>query len=199
MSAVPDPAAIAKLANEFFAALPGAAAVASRTRVYHRLRPTSEWRFPSHRRGCSGFSERDVFFPRCAGPRNSGHPSPPLQSPASALNESDFRAIAASLSGALPSYRPTQAATPPGRCPALPRRRLRLKGRPWATSPQIPRAEMILSPEFPQSRRHHQRLPQVDLIWQRRLRARRDRFRHSRKQDFGQWGGRTTDDFRRSE
>jgi cysteine desulfurase/selenocysteine lyase len=126
MSAVPDPAVIAKLANEFFAALPGAASPANAT-------------VPDY--------PREMFsFP--AAP-NTGFGQPPSATPIGALTEADFRAIAASLAGALPLAPQVTAAAPPTAMPGSSPVDTAGAG-PWAAAPQIPpAAEMYSFPGVP--------------------------------------------------
>jgi cysteine desulfurase/selenocysteine lyase len=150
MSAVPNPAVIEKLANEFFAALPGAASPANAQSP--SASPNQPVAIPGAPPTAVPDFPRAMFsFPAVPDPRViPGIPSPPLQSPAGALNEADFRAIAASLSGAT-ALVPTSVAVAP---PALPGPATSSveaqKGGPWATSPQIPpAAEMYSFPGVP--------------------------------------------------
>jgi len=106
MSAVPDPAAIAKLANEFFAALPGAASPANA--ALSSPSPNAAEPIPVAPPGVPDYPREMFSFPAVP---NAGVPQPP-SSPTSALNESDFRAIAASLAARCHSL-PSQ-----GRCSA---------------------------------------------------------------------------------
>ena len=78
-----------------------------------------------------------------------GMPQPPSVSPASALNEADFRAIAASLAGALPLAPQVTAATAPAAVPASSSAFNAENGGPWAAAPQIPPAAEMYS--FPWS------------------------------------------------
>jgi cysteine desulfurase / selenocysteine lyase len=160
MSAVPDPAVIAKLANEFFAALPGAG-------------PPTNAGLPAPAPGDAGVI-RAVALPPVAGslpgappksvpnsipdypremfsfPSNAGMPQPPSVSPASPLNEADFRAIAASLAGALPLAPQVTAASAPAAVPASSSAFNAENGGPWAAGSQTPpAAEMYSFPGVP--------------------------------------------------
>jgi cysteine desulfurase / selenocysteine lyase len=130
MAAVPDPAVIARLANEFFAALPGAAA-------------------PDYPRDV--FSVAAVPNPRAVAPPGiPGVPQLPSSPPSGALNEADFRAIAASLAGATPLAPQVSAAAPPPAMPGSPSSVDGGRGGPWAAAPQIPAAaEMYSFPGVP--------------------------------------------------
>jgi cysteine desulfurase/selenocysteine lyase len=129
VAAVPDPAVIARLANEFFAALPGATA-------------------PDYPREI--FSVPAVPNPRAVVPGIPGVPTPPSPPPSGALNEADFRAIAASLAGEMPLAPQIPTAAPP---PAMPGSTSSVdggKGGPWAAAPEIPpAAEMYSFPGVP--------------------------------------------------
>jgi cysteine desulfurase / selenocysteine lyase len=144
MSALPDPAVIAKLANELFAALPGAAAPpnapSSSPSSNHvgTISAAPGATIPDYPRG---------MFSLPAVP-NKGVPQPP--SPASALTEADFRAIAASLVGALPLAPQLTTAAPPATMPLSSSSADAGSGGPWATAPQIPpAAEMYPFPGVP--------------------------------------------------
>ena len=107
IAAVPDPAVIAKLANEFFAALPGSALPAS---VGTRPPSSNEAGANPSARGAVPDYPREMFsFPAVPKAEVLHEPA---ASPASALNEADFRAIAASLAGALPLAPQVTAAAP---------------------------------------------------------------------------------------
>jgi hypothetical protein len=114
MSAVPDPAVIAKLANEFFAALPGAACACERG--VSSLSPPGAGAIPTPRRERpSPDYPRETFSSPAPNPlRSSG-----TVSHRSALNEADFRAIAASLAGELPLAPQVTTAAPPAAILAL--------------------------------------------------------------------------------
>jgi len=148
MAALPDPAVIAKLANEFFAALPGAATAASVSSASPneadlRAIPgaTPQVAAPDYPRAMAPFS---------AVP-NSEVPQPPSAPPAGALNEADFRAIAASLAGATALVPQVSAAAS---LPAIPFRPSPSvdggEGGPWSTAPQFPpTGEMFSFPGVP--------------------------------------------------
>jgi cysteine desulfurase/selenocysteine lyase len=154
MAALADPAVIAKLANEFFAALPGAAAPrdagvssASPKEVDLRAIPGAA------PRAAAPDYPREVFsFPAAPNPRSvPGVPQPPSSPPTGALNEADFRAIAASLAGATALVPHVSAAAPPPSVPSSsPSSVDGGKGGPWAAAPQIPPgAEMFSFPGVP--------------------------------------------------
>src|SRR6202453_3388008 len=153
-AALPDPAVIARLANEFFAALPGTAEpqnasgpAASANEVDLRLPSGSAPRtaVPDY--------QREMFsFPAA---QNSGSvpalPQTPSTLPIGALNEADFQAIASSLAGmvALVPQFPTPAAPPAIPSPSLSSLEGEKTG-PWAAAPQFPPAlEMFSFPGVP--------------------------------------------------
>jgi len=145
MSALPDPAVIAKLANEFFTALPGAAVPPNAP----PLSPTP------HQAGAIPAAPGAVVpdYPRgmFSFPAPNAVPSAP-QPPAStsALNEADFRAIAASLAGELPPAPQVTTAAPPAEVPLSSSSADAGGGGPWAAPPQIPpAAEMYSFPGVP--------------------------------------------------
>ncbi len=162
MSAVPDPAVIAKLANEFFAALPGAGPPANAGLSSPAPSEAGEIRAVALPAVAGSLPDappksvpnsvpdypREMFsLPRVS---NAGMPQPPSVSPASALNEADFRAIAASLAGALPLAPQVTAATAPAAVPASSSAFNAENGGPWAAAPQIPpAAEMYSFPGVP--------------------------------------------------
>jgi cysteine desulfurase / selenocysteine lyase len=154
VAALPDPAVIARLANEFFAALPGTAEpqnasgpAASANEVNLRLPSGSAPRtaVPDY--------QREMFsFPAA---QNSGSvpalPQTPSTLPIGALNEADFQAIASSLAGmvALVPQFPTPAAPPAIPSPSLSSLEGEKTG-PWAAAPQFPPAlEMFSFPGVP--------------------------------------------------
>ena len=174
MAAVPDPEVIAKLANEFFAALPGTVLPensgpssplsssplpSGAGTIPVAVQPAGPDSFP----GAPPKSVPD--YPRAmfslpsvpnagvpnAGVPNAGVPQPPSVSPAGALNEADFRAIAASLAGALPLAPQVTGAAPPAAVSAAPSSAFSAEnGGPWAAAPQIPpAAEMYSFPAVP--------------------------------------------------
>ena len=151
MSAVPDPAAIAKLANEFFAALPATASPANAPASSPSSPSTESGAIPAAPRSVPDFPREMFSFPAAPNPPAvsgvSLQPSPP---PTSALSEADFRAIAASLSGTtalVPPSAPAASPTLPGVSSSSVEAQ---KGGPWAASPQIPpAAEMYSFPGVP--------------------------------------------------
>jgi cysteine desulfurase/selenocysteine lyase len=149
IAAVPDPAVIAKLANEFFAALPGSALPAS---VGTRPPSSNEAGANPSARGAVPDYPREMFsFPAVPKAEVLHEPA---ASPASALNEADFRAIAASLAGALPLAPQVTAAAPTvaptDSSPSSSSSANAEPGGPWAAAPQIPpAAEMYSFPGVP--------------------------------------------------
>jgi cysteine desulfurase / selenocysteine lyase len=141
MSAVPDPAVIAKLANEFFAALPGAPVPPN---APSSLSPPQAEAIPAAPGAAVPDYPRGMFsFP--AAPN-----APQPTSPASALSEADFRAIAASLAGELPLAPQVTTAAPPAAIPLSTSSADAGSGGPWAAAPQIPpAAEMYSFPGVP--------------------------------------------------
>jgi cysteine desulfurase / selenocysteine lyase len=152
-AALPDPTVLARLANEFFAALPNAAeplggsVPAASNEVDLPVPPGSTARtaLPDY--------QRDTFsFPAVpnsgSGP---GLPDMPSAVPTGALNEADFRAIAASLAGAvalLPQALPP--ASPSAIHSLSPSSLEGEKAGPWAATPQFPPAvEMFSFPGVP--------------------------------------------------
>jgi cysteine desulfurase / selenocysteine lyase len=139
MTALPDPTVIAKLANEFFAALPGAPAGspndASPRAIPGAAPPAAVPDYP-----------RETFsVPAVPNQRSiPGGPQLPSSPTAGVLNEDDFRAIAASLAGVMPLA---------SQAPALPAASSSVdggKGGPWPAAPQIPpAAEMYSFPGVP--------------------------------------------------
>jgi cysteine desulfurase / selenocysteine lyase len=153
VTAVPDAAVIAKLANEFFAALPLAPLpqetapeeLASGADLPAIPGVAPQAAMPGYPREMFSFSG----VPNV--PAVPSLPRPPLSPPAAALNEADFRAIAASLAGAT-SFAPqiTSGAPPPaipGSSSAFPDGE---KADPWSTAPQLaPNTEMYSFPAVP--------------------------------------------------
>jgi cysteine desulfurase / selenocysteine lyase len=153
-AALPDPAVLARLANEFFAALPGAAEppgasvpAASPNEVDLRVP------YGSAARTAVSDYQREMFsFPGVA---NSGSvpglPEMPSNVPIGALNEADFRAIAASLAGvmALVPQVPTPAFSPAILSPSS----FSFEGEKagaWTAAPKFPPAvEMFSFPGVP--------------------------------------------------
>jgi cysteine desulfurase / selenocysteine lyase len=149
---LPDPAVIARLANEFFAAMSSAA-----QRPGANVRAASpnevDLRVPSGSAPRTSVPDypREMFsFPAVP---NSGSvpglPETPSTSPIGALNEADFRAIAASLASvvALVPQVPTPA-SPPATIRSS-SSVLEEKG-PWTAAPQFPPAvEMFSCPRIP--------------------------------------------------
>ncbi len=168
MSAVPDPAVIAKLANEFFAALPGAfpgtlpQAVTPPNTAVPPASPTDV-----DLRGISGAAPHAAVpdyppetFPVPGMPNQRsipGGPQMPSSPPTGVLNEADFRAIAASLAGATPLVPQVTSAAPSSTASTIPGSSSSSlsssdgeKGSPWAAAPQIPpAAEMYSFPGVP--------------------------------------------------
>src|SRR5208282_1753852 len=147
MSAVPDPAMIAKLANEFFAALPGVASPAS----VAAPSPSEAGAIPAALGAAVPDYPRETFSTPAVPNQRSvpGGPQLPSSPPSSVLTEADFRAIAASLAGATPLAPQVSTAAPPpavtGSSPSSTD-----GGGPWATAPQIPpAAEMYSFPGVP--------------------------------------------------
>jgi len=151
MSAVPDPAVIAKLANEFFAALPGTVTPANAVVSSPSSPPTESGAIPAAPRSIPDLPREMFSFPTVPNPPAASgvslQPSPP---PTGALSEADFRAIAASLSGATALVPPSATDAPPALPGASASSVEAQKGGPWATSPQIPpAAEMYSFPGVP--------------------------------------------------
>jgi cysteine desulfurase / selenocysteine lyase len=152
--AFPDPAVIARLANELFAALPGApeppyAPVSEASADPVDLRMISE----TLPRATVPDYPREMFsFPTAPIPRSvPGSPNLPSSPPADALNEADFRSIAASL-GNVTALVPLFPADSPA--PALPipssSSLAAEKSGPWTVAPQFPPAmEMFSFPGVP--------------------------------------------------
>jgi cysteine desulfurase/selenocysteine lyase len=148
VATLPDPAVLARLANEFFAALPGASVPAASPHEVDLRVPSG-----SVPRTFGPDYPREMFsFP---GVPNSGSvpglPEMPSNVPIGALNEADFRAIAASLAGvvALMPQVPTPASPPAIPSPSS----SFLEGEeagPWSAAPQFPPAvEMFSFPGVP--------------------------------------------------
>jgi cysteine desulfurase/selenocysteine lyase len=150
---LPDPAVIARLANEFFAALPGAAEpsgasvpAASPNEVGLRVPAGSAPKaaVPDY--------QREVFsFPAAPNPGTlPAIPVIPSTAPIDALNDADFQAIVASLTGvtSLVPQLPTPA-SPPATSPSLSSIEGEKAG-PWAPAPQFPLATgMFFFPGVP--------------------------------------------------
>jgi cysteine desulfurase/selenocysteine lyase len=171
MAAVPDPAVIARLANDFFAALPGAGMPAD-SAVRDAPMPFESMPFAStpveptpaiDLRAVPGTlpgavpltaasdHPREMFsIPALPDARSiPGGPQLPSSPPSGPLNEADFRAIAASLAGALPLAPQVSAAATPSAIPSSPSAGAEKVG-PWAAAPQIPpAAEMYSFPGVP--------------------------------------------------
>jgi cysteine desulfurase/selenocysteine lyase len=140
MSAVPDPAVIAKLANEFFAALPGGALPSSA--ALSSPSPNQAGAVPAAPGAAVPDYPREIFsFP--AVPKAEA--PPPSASAASALQVADFRAIAASLAGALPLAPQVTAAAPPAVMPGSSPPVDAENGGSWAAAPRIPPVVEIYS------------------------------------------------------
>jgi cysteine desulfurase / selenocysteine lyase len=142
MSALPDPTMIAKLANEFFAALPGAAVPPNAP----SSSPNQAGAVPAAPGAVVPDYPRETF----SSPAAPNAAQPPSTSPANALNEADFSAIAASLAGALPLAPQVTTAAPPAATPVSSSSADAGNGGPWAAAPQIPAAaEMYSFPGVP--------------------------------------------------
>jgi len=149
VAAFPDPTLIARLANEFFAALPGAAEpvgasgpATSPNEVDLRMPPGSvpQASVPDY--------QRETFsFPAVPNPGSvPGLPQMPSTVPVTALNEADFQAIAASLAGvvALVPQLPTSPFPPATPSPSSPLVEGEKAG-PWTATPQFPPALEMFS------------------------------------------------------
>src|ERR1700678_2857501 len=165
MAAVPDPAVIARLANEFFAALPEAASVesaqssASPDRTHRHATPTPILG-ESPRAAVPDYPRETFSFPALPNQRSvPGGPQLPSSPPTGALSETDFRRIAASLASVLPLVPQASSTAPPTTVPssvlshsssaegeqAGPR-----SAPPWAAAPQLPPStEMYSFPAVP--------------------------------------------------
>lgn len=148
MSAVPDPAVIEKLTNEFFAALPGAALPANPLPLSHPPDhpPEGAGAIPAVPSALPDFPREMFSFPAIPNPRAvAGVPVPPSSPPTGALNEADFRAIVSSLSGAIGLVPASASAVSPV-LPGVSSSSVETqKGGPWATAPQIPPAAQMYS------------------------------------------------------
>jgi cysteine desulfurase/selenocysteine lyase len=151
---LPDPAVIARLANEFFAALPGAS---ERPGASLPLASANEVDLGPHSGSASGGAAPDYpramfSFPAAPNPGSvPGLPQMPSTVPVAALNEADFREIAASLAG-LAVLVPQ--VPPPASPPAIPGASSSFleesRGGPWMAAPQFPPAlEMFSFPGVP--------------------------------------------------
>src|SRR5271163_3704127 len=159
MAGLPDPAVLTRLANEFFAALPGAAGPSGAS--LPAASPNEiDPRVPSGlaQTAVPDYQREMLSVPNV--PHSGsvpGLPEMPSNLPIGALNEADFRAIAASLAGAV-------ALVPQVPIPASPTAILSPsspslggeKAGPWAAAPGIPPAEEMFSfpsvPAIPSSR-----------------------------------------------
>jgi cysteine desulfurase/selenocysteine lyase len=158
VAALPDPAVLARLANEFFAALPGATdplGASMPAASPHEV----DLRAPSASAPSTAVPDyqRETFsFPAVPDPgsvqRNApGLPQMPSTVPTGALNEADFRAIAASLAGAVALVPQVPAPASP---PAMPNpsssSREGEKAGPWTAAPHFPSlVEMFSFPGVP--------------------------------------------------
>jgi len=151
VSAVPDPDVIAKLANEFFAALPGATLPASSASS-----PDLNAANPSNVPGAiQGTAVPDLpremsLLPAVPDPRPVVGIPPASPPPTSTLTEVDFRAIAASLAGTT-ALVPRASAPPQSGIPVSSQSSVEGdKDGPWARPPQIPpAAELYPFPAVP--------------------------------------------------
>jgi cysteine desulfurase / selenocysteine lyase len=148
VATLPDPAVLARLANEFFAALPIApepsgAGAPSAVNELDLLPPSG-----SVPRAFVPDYSRDMFS--FSGVPNSGSVPGFSKLPSNMsireLNEADFRAIAASLAGvmALVPTTPTPASPPAMPSPSLSAFEGE-KAAPWAAAPQFPPAAKVFS------------------------------------------------------
>jgi cysteine desulfurase / selenocysteine lyase len=145
---LPDAAVLARLANEFFAARPSASVpVASPHEV--------DLRAPSESMPRTSVPDHPPETFSSPGAPNSGS-VPGLQDmpstvPTGALNEADFRAIAASLAGAVALVPQVPTPASPPAIPSLASSSLDgEKAGPWAAAPQFPpAAEMFSFPGVP--------------------------------------------------
>jgi len=153
VTAVPDAAVIAKLANEFFAALPLAPKLPQEM-VPEELASGAVPAIPGMppRPAIPDYPREMFSFPTTPNvPVVPGVPRPPSSPPTAALNEADFRAIAASLAGAtsLAPQITTGAPVPaiPGSSSAFPDGE---KAGPWSAAPRLaPNTEMYSFPAVP--------------------------------------------------
>jgi cysteine desulfurase/selenocysteine lyase len=153
-AALPDLAVIARLANEFFAAMPGASAPLD-ARVSPALPNEADPRFVSGVVSRSAVPDypREMFSSPSVPSSGAvpGSPQNPSNVHIGALNEADFRAIAASLAGVV-ALVPQAPATAPA--PAMPGPSSSLlngeRADPWAAAPQFPPVvEMFSFPGVP--------------------------------------------------
>src|SRR5271154_2430178 len=169
VAGLPDPGVIAQLANEFFAALPGAAdllgasapaASPNEVDVHQVDLHQDDLRVPSGsapRTFVPDYPRQTFSFPAVPNPGvpNSGSfpglPQLPSTVPTAALSEADFRAIAASLAGAVGVV--PQVPIPAFSSAAVNPSSSFLEGEktgPWAAAPQFPPAgEMFSFPGVP--------------------------------------------------
>src|SRR6202020_1633151 len=150
---VPDAAAIARLANEFFAALPlapsPAAAVSGASPNEVDLRTVAGG---APRANVPDYPREMFSFPATPNPPAvAGLTQPPSSPPSGVLNEADFRAIAASLAGATRLVPQVSAAAPQPATAVSPSNILDgQKIGPWATAPKFPStSEMYSFPGVP--------------------------------------------------
>jgi cysteine desulfurase / selenocysteine lyase len=173
-AALPDPAVIARLANEFFAALPGAvqplgasvpAASPNEVDLHRADLHQADLRVPSGSvpRTFVPDYPREMFsfpgvpnpgVPNLGVPNSSsfpGLPEMPSTVPVGGLNEADFRAIAASLAGAVALVPQFPNPASPSAIPSPMSSSLEgERAGPWAAAPQFPTAaEMFSFPGVP--------------------------------------------------
>src|SRR5580704_17938789 len=148
-ASLPDPAEIARLANEFFAALP-----AQSPSAFSPPGEAEPGAIPASAPPLGAVPDlpREVLsFPAVPSvPSVPGAPEMPSSPPFAPLNEADFRALAASLAGAALVPQPTAVVQQLG-WPASSFHFLDgEKGGPWAAAPLIPPAtEMYSLPGVP--------------------------------------------------
>ena len=144
MSAVPDPAMIEQLANQFFAALPGADVPPEPSTS--SVSPQDAGRFLVAQPGTPDFP-REIFSRPAA--HNPSIVSDAPSAPSGALSEADFRAIADSISGATSLVPYSVVASRDELTSSSPSLATR-QGGPWGRAPQIPpAAEMYAFPGLP--------------------------------------------------
>jgi cysteine desulfurase/selenocysteine lyase len=148
-AALPDPAVLARLANEFFAALPGAGVPAASPNEVDPSVPSAS----VPRTSVPDYPREMFSFP---GVPNSGSvpglPEMPSTAPMGALNEADFRTIAASLAGVVSLVPQFPDASSASAMPASSATLLQAEKGVWAAAPQFPPVlEMFSFPLIPAS------------------------------------------------
>jgi cysteine desulfurase / selenocysteine lyase len=151
-AALPDPAVLARLANEFFAALPGAGLPAASPNEVDPSVPSAS----VPRTSVPDYPREMFSFPDLPDSGSvPGLPEMPSTVPMGALNEADFRTIAASLAGVVslvPQFPDASSASAMASSSAA---LLQEEKGPWSAAPQFPLAlEMfpfLLIPASPSS------------------------------------------------